>query len=196
MKEQLDEYLKKRNFKETREPQGKTEEKIESQLFVVQKHDASNLHYDFRIEVEGVLKSWAVPKGPSMNPLSKRLAIQTEDHPFEYSEFEGVIPEGQYGAGAVLVWDNGVYENINEKNGRLVSMSESIENGHIKISLKGKKLHGKFALLQTSKKKNQWLFFKMKEQGIEYNDNILNEAPQSVLSGKTIDDIANKEPKS
>lgn len=196
MKEQLDEYLKKRNFKETREPQGKTEEKIESQLFVVQKHDASNLHYDFRIEVEGVLKSWAVPKGPSMNPLSKRLAIQTEDHPFEYSEFEGVIPEGQYGAGAVLVWDNGVYENINEKNGRLVSMSESIENGHIKISLKGKKLHGKFALLQTSKKKNQWLFFKMKEQGIEYNDNILNEAPQSILSGKTIDDIANKEPKS
>ncbi len=196
MKEQLDEYLKKRNFKETREPQGKTEEKIESQLFVVQKHDASNLHYDFRIEVEGVLKSWAVPKGPSMNPLSKRLAIQTEDHPFEYSEVEGVIPEGQYGAGAVLVWDNGVYENINEKNGRLVSMSESIENGHIKISLKGKKLHGKFALLQTSKKKNQWLFFKMKEQGIEYNDNILNEAPQSILSGKTIDDIANKEPKS
>lgn len=153
----LSEYERKRDFSKTPEPAGG---KAKRNIFVVQKHDASHLHYDFRLEAEGVLKSWAIPKGPSENPEDKRLAVMVEDHPLDYADFEGAIPEGQYGAGTVEIWDNGEYENM-----RTIPMSKSIEDGKIEIKLKGKKLKGNFALIRTKfggKGKN-WLFFRMKD---------------------------------
>ena len=129
-------------------------------IFVVQKHDATRLHYDFRLEVNGVLKSWAIPKGPSENPDDKRLAVMVEDHPPDYADFEGTIPEGQYGAGSVEIWDRGSFENI-----RTIPMGKSIEEGKVEIKLEGKRLKGDYALIRTKlggKEKN-WLFFRMKE---------------------------------
>src|SRR5512136_126321 len=143
--ELLKSYREKRDFAITSEPFGKMDH-LSKQIFVVQKHAARNLHYDLRLEVNGVLKSWAVPKGPSTNPKNKRLAISTEDHPLEYAEFEGVIPEGQYGAGKVIVWDIGPYLNITEKDGRVMEIDRGLENGHISIYLEGKKLKGAYAL--------------------------------------------------
>ena len=134
----LAEYRRKRRFKETPEPRGKKARKDEK-IFVIQKHAARRLHYDLRLEVDGVLKSWAVPKGPSLNPGDKRLAIQVEDHPFDYRTFEGTIPEGNYGAGEVIVWDEGTFE----PEGTL-SSAEQIERGELKFRLHGKKLNGSF----------------------------------------------------
>jgi bifunctional non-homologous end joining protein LigD len=134
----LEEYVKKRNFNETPEPAGRQNPSGRSAklpIFVVQKHKATSLHYDFRLGIEGVLVSWAVPKGPSMNPADKRLAIQTEDHPIEYANFEGVIPEGQYGAGTVMVWDKGTYQTDPGD-----SAAEQLVQGELKFTLRGKKL--------------------------------------------------------
>lgn len=128
-------------------------------IFVIQKHNATHEHYDFRIEVDGVLKSWAVPKGPPRTIAEKRLAIQVPDHDLAYASFHGIIPEGEYGAGTVEIWDHGTYENLKD-----YSMNESIKKGRIEIALHGKKLNGNFALIQThmhNDKKN-WLLFKMK----------------------------------
>src|SRR5437868_2676509 len=128
----LTRYNKKRDFTQTAEPAGKIKRGQTKQLqFVVQKHDASHLHYDFRLEMAGVLKSWAVPKGPSLNPRDKRLAMMTEDHPFDYRNFEGEIPEGNYGAGEVIVWDNGSYKMVNDKNGKPKDPIEYLEKGHL-----------------------------------------------------------------
>src|SRR6266545_6832263 len=128
--EQLKRYRAKRDFRKTKEPSGKGKRrrrKKREPIFVIQKHDARTLHYDFRLEVDGVLKSWAVPKGPSTDPREKRLAMPTEDHPMEYARFEGVIPEGEYGAGPVIVWDRGVYENRSvDKRGRKLSVSKAV----------------------------------------------------------------------
>src|SRR6056297_761444 len=140
-------YRSKRDFDKTGEPRGSSDHKSSKQpCFVIQKHDASTLHYDFRIEVDGVLKSWAVPKGPSTDPGDKRLAMPTEDHPLDYAEFEGVIPEDEYGGGTVLVWDTGTYENITEKDDGLQPTSKALENGHLLIRLDGQKLTGGYAL--------------------------------------------------
>src|SRR5437773_6808326 len=117
--------------------------------FVVQKHDATNLHYDFRLEAGGVLKSWAVPKGPSARPKDKRLAMPTEDHPIEYADFEGVIPEGLYGAGPVIVWDTGTYRNLTERDGEEVPVDRAVDDGHVAVWLEGHKLTGPFALTRT-----------------------------------------------
>jgi DNA ligase D-like protein (predicted 3'-phosphoesterase) len=184
-KEALKTYQEKRDFSVTSEPEG-SEESNDSRIFVVQKHDARNLHYDFRLEVGGVLKSWAVPKGPSMDPRVKRLAIEVEDHPLEYAKFEGVIPEGQYGAGTVVVWDRGSYENLTEKDGQIVPATEALKGGHISFRLEGRKLKGGFALTKT---KRGWILVKMKDDSADSSRDVLKEEPESVLSGKTIEEI-------
>src|SRR5262245_18762155 len=144
-KDSLKLYREKRDFKETPEPSDRSRSrKRKEPMFVVQKHDATRLHYDFRLEAEGVLKSWAVPKGPSMNPGDKRLAMPTEDHPMAYGDFEGVIPEGNYGAVPVIVWDTGTYENLSD-----APVEQALKSGHLKIILKGQKLQGAFALTRT-----------------------------------------------
>lgn len=153
-------YKKKRNFKITPEPAGKKKKAVKKSLFVVQKHHASHLHYDFRIELEGVLKSWAVPKGPPKKVAEKRLAIETEDHPMEYAYFKGVIPEGEYGAGLVEIWDRGTFINLKD-----IPLKKCYNNGRIELDLKGKKLKGPFALIHFKEK--QWLLIKMKKKSLK-----------------------------
>jgi DNA ligase D-like protein (predicted 3'-phosphoesterase) len=187
----LREYKEKRDFRWTPEPSGKRKKTSKQPIFVIQKHDASRLHYDFRIEVDGVLKSWAIPKGPSTDPKEKRLAVPTEDHPMEYADFEGTIPEGQYGAGTVIVWDTGSYRNLKEKDGKTVPMAKAIEDGHLTIWLEGKKLKGGYALTRFRKgKEESWLFVKMSDEHADAKRDPVSTEPESALSGKTIEDIA------
>ena len=158
-------YKQKRNFQESPEPvAGKS--KTASQLaFVIQRHKASRLHYDFRLEMDGVLKSWAVPKGPSMDPVDKRLAMMVEDHPYDYKDFAGVIPSG-YGAGIVEIWDSGTYTSPEEKKGptSMKALRAGLEAGNLKVRLKGKKLKGEFALVKIkSKEENTWLLIKHRD---------------------------------
>jgi DNA ligase D-like protein (predicted 3'-phosphoesterase) len=168
----LDEYLNKRNFISTSEPAGKTSnDKTDNQntelVFVVHEHHASHLHYDLRLELDGVLKSWAIPKGPTTNPQEKRLAVMVEDHPFEYRNFEGEIPEGNYGAGKVYVWDKGTYEAVGAKNSKESSniIREGISRGHISFILKGKRLKGEFALVKLKKSNDKnWLMIKKSDE--------------------------------
>jgi bifunctional non-homologous end joining protein LigD len=165
-------------------------------IFVVQKHDASRLHYDFRLEISGVLVSWALPKGPSMNPAEKHLAVRTEDHPVEYAEFEGIIPEGQYGAGTVMVWDTGTY---GPKNG--VPPDQQLAQGKIDVELHGAKLRGGFTLIRTGKPsadssgKEWWLLIKHRD---EYADPSWDlESPRfsrSVLTGRSLKEIESGRP--
>lgn len=158
-------------------------------IFVIQKHDASHLHYDFRLEINGVLKSWAVPKGPSTNPTDKRLAVETEDHPMGYATFEGVIPEGHYGAGPVIVWDTGTFDNIKEKDGKTISLEQSYKNGQIEVDLHGKKLQGGYALIRTAPAdEKKWLLIKMRDKYADARRNPISTQPESVLSGKVIKD--------
>jgi DNA ligase D-like protein (predicted 3'-phosphoesterase) len=161
-------------------------------VFVVQKHDASHLHYDFRLEIAGVLKSWAVPKGPSMNPSDKRLAVETEDHPLEYASFEGIIPEGEYGAGTVIVWDTGQYYNLKlYEDGSEVPMEKTYDEGRIEIWMEGEKLRGGFALVLTrlAGRQKQWMLIKMRDKLAHDKGNITEEQPQSVKSGKRIEQL-------
>lgn len=164
----LEDYNKKRNFKETSEPEGKEKASGKKLKFVIQRHAASRLHYDFRLEMEGVLKSWAVPKGPSLNPTDKRLAMMVEDHPYSYRTFEGSIPKGNYGAGEVEIWDEGTYEPIEKVKGKTddVIMRAELHKQSLKFILHGKKLKGEFALvkIKNSKDENAWLLIKHKDQ--------------------------------
>lgn len=195
MNEGLEEYRKKRDFSKTAEPHGHEGEGGERPRFVVQKHDASHLHYDVRLEVEGVLKSWAVPKGPSTDPHEKRLAIPTEDHPLAYIDFEGVIPEGEYGAGTVMVWDIGTYRNLRQEKGEEpVSMARSIDEGKVEVWLDGKKLKGGFALIRTGKSgEKRWLFFKMDDTEADARRNPTVTEPDSALSGRSMEEIREDE---
>src|SRR6188474_2635950 len=145
-------YNKKRKFSETPEPEGKEKSSAKGLRFVIQKHDASHLHYDFRLEMKGVLKSWAVPKGPSLNPDDKRLAMMVEDHPYDYRTFEGTIPAGNYGAGTVMVWDEGSYDAMGfddkpAKEQEKILLAE-LKKGDLKIVLHGEKVKGAFALVK------------------------------------------------
>ena len=186
--ESLRKYKEKRAFDQTPEPApAKKTEPGKEARFVVQKHDASRLHYDFRLEADGVLKSWAVPKGPSMNPRDKRLAVMTEDHPLEYADFEGVIPEDQYGGGTVLVWDKGTFHP--KKEG--ASLSAELEQGHAEVVLNGEKLCGGFVLIHSKMGGNakNWLLIKMRDNEADPDSDPVQTRPESVLSGRTIDDI-------
>jgi DNA ligase D-like protein (predicted 3'-phosphoesterase) len=157
--------------------------------FVIQKHRATSLHYDFRLEVEGTLRSWAVPKGPSTDPREKRLAVEVEDHALEYGDFEGVIGEGDYGRGAVIVWDAGTYTNLD--GGR--SMSEALAAGHAKIWLEGKKLRGGWTLQRTHQgDKPQWLLIKRRDEGADARRNPQSTQPESVKTGRTIEQVADQ----
>ncbi|MBW3522829.1 DNA polymerase ligase N-terminal domain-containing protein [Chryseobacterium sp. NKUCC03_KSP] len=166
----LKNYNAKRKFDETNEPKGKTKKSKDKLIFVIQRHAASRLHYDFRLEMEGVLKSWAVPKGPSLNPKDKRLAMEVEDHPYDYKDFEGNIPEGNYGAGQVEVWDSGTYEPL-DQNSKLSDEKElfkELKAGSLKFILHGKKLKGEFALVKMKNAENNaWLLIKHNDQFAE-----------------------------
>ncbi len=188
----LVEYRKKRSFKKTPEPTGgKPDSKV--LRFVVQKHAASHLHYDFRLEMGNVLKSWAVPKGPSMDPSVKRLAMMVEDHPFDYRSFEGIIPEGNYGAGTVIVWDEGTYNSAEgefaDKEAEDKDLRRQLHTGKIHFLLKGKKLKGEFALIRAAGRgENSWLLMKLKDKHAIEKNILTNE--KSAVSGKTLDEVA------
>lgn len=185
-------YQKMRDFKSTPEPRGSPAKAGRVPIFVIQQHDASRLHYDLRLEVEGVLKSWAVPKGPSADPKIKRLAIPTEDHPIDYANFEGVIPEEQYGAGAVMVWDAGTYANTKaEIHGHQMSMKTGIERGEITFRLNGKKVKGGYVLIRIKKVPEEiWLLIKRKDEEARTGRTPSSrEKARSVLSGLTLDEI-------
>jgi DNA ligase D-like protein (predicted 3'-phosphoesterase) len=193
--DRLEKYRGKRDFGKTGEPKG-TRRKRSGQRsggprFVVQKHDASSLHYDFRLEAGGVLKSWAVPKGPPSDPKDKVLAAPTEDHPLDYADFEGVIPDGEYGAGPVEVWDTGTYRNLTEDHGEEVPVEEAIERGHLKVALEGEKLRGGYALTRMRRggKSPGWLLVKVRDDEVGHGRDPRRARPESVQTGRTLDDI-------
>ena len=158
-----------------------------SHRFVIQKHAASRLHYDFRLEVEGALRSWAVPKGLSTDPREKRLAVQVEDHSLEYADFEGVIGEGSYGAGAVIVWDAGTYRNLEKEQ----TIADQLAAGHAKIWLEGKKLRGRWTLRRTRRgEKPQWLVIKRRDEMADARRRPQSTQPASVKTGRTIEEVA------
>jgi bifunctional non-homologous end joining protein LigD len=186
----LDTYRKKRDFSKTPEP-GPKAGKTKGHAFVIQKHDATRLHYDFRLELDGVMKSWAVTRGPSLVPSDKRLAVQTEDHPIAYNSFEGIIPKGQYGGGTVMIWDRGTWEPEGDPH-------RGIKKGHLDFSLKGEKLSGRWHLVRMRKKGREktdpWLLIKSDDEAArtEKDKDILEEMDRSVVSGRTIPEIAAK----
>jgi bifunctional non-homologous end joining protein LigD len=187
-------YREKRDFERTSEPSGETKAgkaAKRSLIFVVQKHRASQLHYDFRLEFHGVLLSWAVPKGPSLDPSTKRLAMQVEDHPIDYASFEGVIPEGEYGGGTVMVWDKGTWTAESE------DVAAALKKGDLKFNLQGKKLHGSWVLVRTrgfgsSKADRSWLLIKHRDRFSSSKD-ITAEKPRSAVTGRLLSDIAREE---
>jgi DNA ligase D-like protein (predicted 3'-phosphoesterase) len=183
-------YREKRDFGKTAEPAGVVEPRpgapAADRLYVVQKHHAAHLHYDLRLESGGVLKSWAVPKGPSLDPAEKRLAVEVEDHPLEYASFEGVIPAGEYGAGRVIVWDRGTYRPEGEE-----SFEEMLERGRVKVRIAGEKLRGGFALVRTrlGGKKTNWLLIKEKDGEARPGSDVAAGEPRSVVSGRDVDEV-------
>ena len=189
----LREYRRKRDFKKTPEPAGQlaAERRAGQRAFVVQKHAASRLHYDFRLQLEGVLKSWAIPKGPSLDPADKRLAMHVEDHPLEYGDFEGIIPRGQYGAGTVLLWDRGTWEPVGDPH-------KSYRAGSLKFRLHGEKLRGRFALVKIGGRRpsrdgdRSWLLIKERDTEAASSGSvpIVESRPKSVASGRAIEQIA------
>lgn len=196
----LSEYRKKRDFTRTQEPAGGSASKAKGNLrFVVQKHAASHLHFDLRLEMDGVMKSWAVPKGPSTDPTVKRLAMQVEDHPVEYNTFEGTIPSGQYGGGTVMLWDRGTYASAAEGPGTdEEKIRDGYKRGDLKICFHGERLHGSFVLVRmkfgrsgSTPEKPQWLFIKHRDEFASSDRDIVADTMTSVTTGRTIDEIAN-----
>lgn len=192
----VEQYRNMRDFEKTPEPAG-GQEVVAGSLFVIQKHDATRLHYDLRLEAEGVLKSWAVPKGPSSDPKEKRLAVRTEDHPLEYANFEGNIPEHEYGGGEVIIWDRGRYENHSTgTKKRPITLTEAIERGKIDVTFFGEKIKGSYALVKMKnvsreEGKDQWLLIKHTDRCTDTLPDDLEDLPRSVTTGRTVDDLRN-----
>ncbi len=188
----LKKYQSKRNFDATPEPKGRQASKEKKMSFVVQKHQASHLHYDFRLEMEGVLRSWAVPKGPSLRPEDKRMAMLVEDHPYDYRNFEGRIPRGNYGAGTVIVWDAGTYESLGggSRASQEKELLKGFKDGDLKFKMHGKKLSGEFVLIRLKKgpSKNAWLLIKKHDDSASDKDITIQN--RSVKSGKSLEDLA------
>jgi DNA ligase D-like protein (predicted 3'-phosphoesterase) len=189
----LAEYRRKRNFSRTAEPEGApVDANLHPLRFVIQKHAASHLHFDFRLELDGVMKSWAVPKGPSMDPAVKRLAMQVEDHPIEYNTFEGIIPQGEYGGGTVMLWDRGSYTWWQPDPDPVERLRESYTKGDFKFVLLGERLRGSFVLVRTRRgnpDKPQWLLIKHKDEYAEAGSDIVADEVTSVDTGRTMDGI-------
>src|ERR1041385_7115769 len=184
----LKKYRSMRDFGDTPEPSGGKPKKTKLPIFVIQKHAASHLHYDFRLEMEGVLKSWAIPKGPSYDPTVKRLAMMTEDHPYDYAKFEGFIPAGNYGAGNVIIWDEGEFELVEPDDG-----VKGIRQGKLAFKMYGKKMFGEWALVKikgrSGSKGNEWLLLKHKDEWANPNVDVTAVAPNSVVSNLGVDEI-------
>lgn len=195
-------YNEKRDFSKTREPKdAPSKKKNEQPIFVIQKHHATNLHYDFRLEIDNTLKSWSIPKGPSTNPSIKRMAIPTEDHPLAYADFEGTIPKGQYGGGTVMIWDRGTIKSIkNDDHGNLISLEDSFKAGSLEIFLKGKKIQGGYNLVKMTggNMKGNWLLIKQKDEHADARRNPVSTQPKSVITDRSLKEIekdAHKEEK-
>lgn len=192
MPDLLHKYRKMRDFGETPEPSGGKPKKGKLPIFVIQKHRASHLHYDFRLEMEGVLKSWAIPKGPSYDPSVKRLAMMTEDHPYDYASFEGVIPEGNYGAGNVIIWDAGGWEFIEPGDDPV----KAVKAGKLAFRLYGKKMFGEWALVRISgrgrsgDKGNEWLLLKHRDRFANEQVDVTKVAPRSVVSNRLVEEVS------
>jgi DNA ligase D-like protein (predicted 3'-phosphoesterase) len=192
--DRLGEYRGKRDFSKTPEPAGRREGGEGRPVFVVQQHKASTMHWDFRLEVDGVLVSWAVPRGPSTDPRQKRLAVRTEDHPLDYARFEGMIPEDEYGGGAVIVWDYGTYENESRKGGEELSMAEALRKGHVSVRLSGTKIAGGYSLVHArlgGAEKN-WLLIKERDGDADARRNPVSTRPESVISGLTVEEMESR----
>jgi bifunctional non-homologous end joining protein LigD len=196
----LTEYRRKRDFSRTREPEGGKRPKSSRLAYVIQKHDASRLHFDLRLELDGVMKSWAVPKGPSLDPSVKRLAIHVEDHPIEYNAFEGSIPEGEYGGGTVMVWDSGTYTSADGGADSDAALREGYRKGDLKIDLRGKRLNGSWVLVRTrgwgaaKSRKNQWLLIKHRDDAADPDTDPVAEHLTSAKTGRTMEEIADGKP--
>ena len=187
----LDVYNAKRDFTQTDEPAGRAKKTGKQLQFVIQKHAASHLHFDFRLELDGVMKSWAVPKGPSYDPTVKRLAMQVEDHPIEYNEFEGTIPKGQYGGGTVMIWDRGTYEA--ESGDGVDAVRDGYKRGDLKITMHGERMQGSWVLVRTRrdpKGRAQWLLIKHRDHLAMAGADIVAAVQTSVVSGRTMEEIA------
>ncbi len=189
--DKLSTYHNKRSVEKSGEPSGGHADD-DNPTFVVQRHDASSLHFDFRLQVGDVLASWAVPKGPSLDPREKRLATRTEDHPLDYAGFEGSIPQGEYGAGTVIVWDTGNYVNHTQDHQNLVTVADAPDNGHLRFELHGSKLCGDFALTRTAMggDDRNWLLVKINDAEAERRRNPTSTQNESVQTGRTNQDLA------
>jgi bifunctional non-homologous end joining protein LigD len=189
MPDLLKKYRTMRDFGVTSEPSGGKPKGMKFPIFVIQKHHASRLHYDFRLEMEGVLKSWAVPKGPSYDPANKRLAMMTEDHPYDYASFEGVIPAGQYGGGNVIIWDNGTWEFIEPGDDPV----KALRGGKLTFRMYGRKMFGEWALVKihgrSGSKGNEWLLIKHRDEFASDDVDVTELAPRSIISNLTVEEI-------
>ena len=196
--EKLAEYRRKRDFSRTAEPRGGRPKRTKKLAFVIQKHAASHLHFDLRLEVDGVMKSWAVPKGPSLDPTVKRLAMEVEDHPIDYNTFEGTIPQGEYGGGTVMLWDRGTYRYGGDDPDPMAGLRRGYAKGDFKFVLEGKRLHGSWVLVRTRRgdtKRPQWLLIKHRDEFAVEGSDVAADHPTSVASGRTMEEIAAGKPK-